>query len=301
MKKKIKAIIDLGSLKAKLTVFDITTIDVVSQKSYLTLLGKNLSDRGSIAGEALIRLDESLTLIKDELEKLSCYDIKFIATESLRLAENKESVYEIVQKYFPDQTVTILNQELEGEMFFRVVSSCFAGRPIVAMDVGGGSVQIFHGVFDSNKNSHSIRNKYLYKTGTYRLQQKYSPDNSVISHEFERAIDDIKQEIRSLSVRNDVLIFGSTCMQDFLKESGIKLYTDMAEKKHQFYTTTEDLKFLLSNIRQFAPNNRNHFYPSGEYFVYGADYLLANVVEVAEKLGARYIYPTNMNSSYGFI
>jgi hypothetical protein len=40
MDNKLKAIIDLGSLKAKLTVFNTKTLDIVLQKSYLTLLGK---------------------------------------------------------------------------------------------------------------------------------------------------------------------------------------------------------------------------------------------------------------------
>lgn len=300
MDNKLMAVIDLGSLKAKLMVFDTQTRDVILQKSYLTLLGKSISEEGVVVEEALSRLDEALSSIKNELASLNCVDIKFIATESLRIAKNTEEVYFVVEKYFPGHNVTILEQGLEGEMFFQVVSRCFADQPIVTMDVGGGSVQILHGTFQNNQNQHSIHNKYLYKTGTYKLQQKYSPDNSIISQEFNGAIDDIKREFNSLNINNDTLIFGSTCMQDFLKESGITLYNDRPVKKHPSYTTIQDLKDLLAKLRQFSPDNRSHFYPSGEYFIYGADYLLANVIEAAERLEAKYIYPTNMNSSYGF-
>lgn len=301
MHSNIKAIIDLGSLKAKMTIFDTQTFDVVLQKSYLTLLGKSMSEDGLIIEEAFSRLDEALINIKNELENLGCEDLQFIATESLRLAKNKKEVFNLVEKYFPGQTVTILDQSLEGEMFFRVVSRCFIDQPIVTMDVGGGSVQILHGSFNGDQDQHSINNKYLYKTGTYKLQQKYSPDNSIISQDFERVFPDIREEFKTLDINNDVLVFGSTCMQDFLKEAGVALYDNRPIKKHPSYTTVSDLKKLLADIRQYPPDSRSHFYPSGEYFIYGADYLLANVIEAAERLDAKYIYPTNMNSSYGFI
>ncbi len=301
MANKLKAIIDLGSLKAKLTVFDSQTLDLFFQQSYLTLLGKSMSEECLIVEEDLNRLDHSLASIKGELGAIDCINIQFIATESLRLAKNKDEVYQLVEKYFPGQAVTILDQELEGEMFFRVVSHCFADQPIVTMDVGGGSVQILHGSFDKNQDQHSINNKYLYKTGTYKLQQKNSPDNSIISQDFEKVFPDIREEFKSLNVTNDVLVFGSTCMQDFLKEAGVALYDDRPIRKHPSYTTVSDLKKLLADIRQYPPDSRSHFYPSGEYFIYGADYLLANVIEAAESLNAKYIYPTNMNSSYGFI
>jgi len=38
MTKNLKAVIDPGSLKAKLTVFNIQTLNPVLQRSYLTLL-----------------------------------------------------------------------------------------------------------------------------------------------------------------------------------------------------------------------------------------------------------------------
>jgi len=297
--KELFAVIDLGSLKAKLMVFDTSNLDVVFQKSYLTLLGKNILEPELITKEALEKLDEALFFIKEELLDLNCFEVKFIATESLRIAKNKEDVLKIIEKYFPNYKITILDQGLEGEMFFKVVSECFENQPIVTMDVGRGSVQILNGIFKDNK--YLIDNKYLYKTGTYILQQKYSPDSSIISQEFDKALGEIKKDFDSLKINNEILIFGSTCIQDFLNESGILLYRDRPFKKHLSYTTTKELEVFLNKIREVPPDSRHHFYPSGEHFAYGADYLLANVIEVAERLNAKYIYPTNLNSSYGFI
>lgn len=299
MNNKLFAVVNLGSLKAKLMVFNTETLDVVFQKSYMTLLGKNMSEGGTFVKEVLGRLDEALLFIKKELNNLNCSNVKFIATESLRIAKSREDVYRIIEKYFPKHKITILDQGIEGEMFFKVVSQCFEGEPIAAMDVGGGSVQILNGIFRSNECL--IDSKYLYKTGTYTLQQKYSPDSSIVRQEFDKALDEIKRDFDSLNSRNDVLVFGSTCMQDFLNESGVSLYNDRPIKKHPTYTTIKDLKDLLFEIRKVAPDSRFHFYPSGEHFIYGADYLLINVIEAAERLDAKYIYPSNMNSSYGFI
>lgn len=294
----LMAVIDIGSLKVKLTVFDNQALDVICQKSYLTFLGKNISEDGNFNKEDLDKLDKAIFLIKEELSNLDCSDIKFIATESLRVAKNTADVYQIIEKYFPSHNTIILNQDIEGEMFFKAVSQCFKGEIIVAMDVGGGSVQIFNGAFE---DEHLVYNKYLYKTGTYILHQKYSPDMSIIEQEINKVSDVVKKEYDSLDINNDVLIFGSSCMYDFLNASGIKLYNDRPIKKHPVYTKIEDLKELLSRVVQFAPDNREHFYPEGNGFCRGADYLLINVIEVAERLGAKYIYPTNINSSYGFI
>lgn len=292
---QLKAIIDIGSLRVKLTVFNTQTLDVISNKSYLTLLGKNMSEDGVFNEESLSKLDEALGSIKEEFASLNCFDVKLIGTESLRIAKNTEEVYQIVEKHFPGHDVTILDQDIEGEMFFKAVSRCFNNQEIAVMDIGGGSVQILNGA------QHSILNKHLYKTGTYALWQKYSPVPSSVNTGYSKALDEIKEVFNSLSIRSDVLIFGSTCMQDFLNESGISLYNDRPIRKHPLYTTVEDLKDLLSKILQFAPDDRGHFYPSGDSFVYGADYLLMNVIETAERMGAKYIYPTNMNSSYGFV
>ncbi len=298
---KTKAVVDLGSLKAKLSVFDIETSKPLLQKSYLILLGKSIAEEKRIVPEAIQRLTDALIEIKKELEIINCTEVTFIATESLRIAVNKEDAYILVDQYFPGHKLTILDQDLEGDMFFKVVSRAFSDISMIAMDIGGGSVQVFHGIFDSASNTHIIDRKYLYKTGTYKLQQKYSPDNEVISSDFEGAIDEVRKEYAGLDSKGNIAVFGSTCMQDFLRESGIKLYNDRPFPMHEYYTKKEDIVGLLKEIRKFPPDKRSHLYPSGDYFIYGADYLLVNLLEMVHRTEAKYIYPTNFNSSYGFI
>lgn len=292
--------IDLGSLKVKLSVFNVKTSQLITQKSYLVLLGKRIFGQ-KIVPEALQGLENALNEIGKTLVSIGCNNIIFIATESLRIAENKEDAFTIVRKYFPGHEVNILNQNAEGDIFFKAVSGFFPDKPILCMDIGGGSVQIIHGKFDAGRNTHDINERHLHRTGTYKLQQKYSPNNEAISADFDKAVSEIKKEYLKLDIQNDILVFGSTCMQNFLRESGIPLYYDYAFSKHDFYATKTELNDLLVEIRKFPPNKRNHFYPSDENFMHGADYLLINLLEVIERTGAKYIYPTNINSSYGFI
>ena len=296
-----KAIIDLGSLKAKLSVFEACSGILVLQKIYLTLLGKRMGERDKIIAEALQKLDDALGEIEKELGAMGEASVFFIATESLRSAENKADVFNVVKKHFPGHEVTILNQDTEGGMFFKVVATHFKGVALTCMDIGGGSVQILHGHFDHSRGEHVISEKHLHSTGTYRLQQKYSPQNDVISIDFHKAVDEVRNEFRNLNVMNDVMVFGSTCMQDFLKETGIPLQYDRPIPKHDFYVKKEDLRLLLEEIRKYPPNRRDHFYPSGGHFIHGADYLLVNLLEALERTRSKYIYPTNLNSSYGFI
>lgn len=70
-------------------VFDTSNLDVVFQKSYLTLLGKNILEPELITKEALEKLDEALFFIKEELLDLNCFEVKFIATKSLRIAKKR--------------------------------------------------------------------------------------------------------------------------------------------------------------------------------------------------------------------
>jgi len=295
----LQAVIDLGSLKVKLSVFTKDTAELQYQESSLVLLGKELNKNNIILDKPLEELSKTLLKMKGLLDTMECKDITIIATEALRQARNKEAVEERISKVFPGIKMQILTQELEGAMFFTAIAGCFPEIDITTMDIGGGSVQVFHG--KQQKNKLNITYKHLFKTGTYVLQQKYSPVQDAINEEFPVAVKEIKEAFSPISFTSDILVFGSTCMQSFITSTKIQTYTDKPFHKHPYYVTVPELEKLLHEIRGFPPAQREHFYADEQYFTYGADYLLANVLEVAERTKAAHIYPSNMNSSYGFI
>ena len=302
--KNLKAVIDLGSLKAKLTIFNKEDYTLVDQSSYLILLGKNIHENGFVNNEALDLLDQAFIGIKEILKNynISDSDIEIIGTEAIRKAENKEDVQKVVNKHFQNKSITIIDQETEGNLFFKSVSKFFPDEEIITADIGGGSVQLVQGIFNSADNSISIKDRWLLKTGTYYLQQKYSPNNDEISPVFDKARDEINEAYSQIIVEpSDKVIFGSSCMLDFINESKVKIFDDEPYTRHPIYTDSDNLESLLNDIRLLQPNQRDHFYPNGGYFMYGADYLLLNLLAISSKTNAKKLYPTNFNSSYGII
>ena len=78
---KHKAVIDLGSLKAKLSIFDSENTNLVHKSGYEILLGKNLSENFNIEENSLVLLDKALKEIEQKINSLAGeIDLVIIAT-----------------------------------------------------------------------------------------------------------------------------------------------------------------------------------------------------------------------------
>lgn len=295
-----KAVLDIGSLKVKISIFDKTNKQRLSSDSHLTLLGKGIDKQGTINKESIELLNIALRDIASHLHENNIDDISIIGTEALRKAENIEIVHQLIKKYFPKHQLEVIDQHREAELFFSAVSKTFPDKEIAAIDIGGGSIQIIIGKFDSKTNNIEIKHKYNLNTGTYKLQQKYSPDNHVISKDLKKARNEIEKTFKVVDISAPTLIFGSTCMLDFILSSKIKT----SESNNVYHPILVDNKILnefLQELLKLPPDQRDHFYPDGGYFMYGADYLLMNLLAAINRLNSKEIYPTNINSSYAFI
>ena len=293
------AIIDLGSVRAKVSIFNRNDLAIFYQKSYDTFLGKDLKEDKIISEEALVNLEEAFLDIQKIIQNQRIFIVKCIATDAIRQAKNQDDVHYRFKKYFPDLVIEIIDQIKEGDLFFGAVARNFEKNKIAVMDVGGGSVQFLYGEYKDGRAV--IEHRFLLKTGTMRLQEKYSPDVNSISGLFGSAREDIADLFDILNIKSDILVFGSTQMQNFMRASGIEINEDKSFRYHPFWVSQPSLNNLLEEVIQFPASQRTHFYPEGGQFSYGADYLLLNVISAAKKIGATHIYPTNLNSSYGLL
>ena len=291
----ITSILDLGSLKLKLTIFEGTA--PVYKNSFLTLLGKDLTETGELSQKAFDLLNTALAESLKVIDSYPDSQIQIIGTEALRKIKDIQKIQILVNQYFPNHQIRIIEQKEEGSLLFQAVEKCFDTK-ICLCDIGGGSVQILYGDTQIEKEYHT-------KTGTYTLQQQFSPKNDVISDDFSKANKVIQRELDDLNIISDVLIFGSTCMQDFIKSASeiidLGLVYDKKFLAHDFYVTIDGLEKLLAEVYKYPPDSRRKFYPAEEYFAYGADYLVLNLILIAKKTQAKFIYPTNFNTSYAFI
>lgn len=298
---KKKAVIDIGSLKVKVAIFDMSERSLVQASSHLTLLGKGIEDTNEITFDSLEKLDNALAATSNDLAQLEDLDVSIIGTEALRRAKNINAVEKIIEKKFPHHKLEIVEQEKEAELFFTAVSREFPDEEITAMDVGGGSVQLIKGRYDKKTQKVFIKEKHNLKTGTYSLQQKYSPSNFEISKKFNDASREVAQSYAEISHKSPILVFGSTCMQDFIVSTGVQANVEDKYNNHSIFVNRETISLLLEELKLIQPDSRNHYYPDGDYFMYGADYLLMNVLAAVDRIHPVKIYPSNINSSYAFI
>lgn len=297
----LKAVIDIGSLKVKVAIFDTKQKKLLSSQSIMTLLGKGIAEQHHIVEESIERLKEALQHVANELKAQRITDIVIIGTEALRSADNAAAVHELVATYFSHHHLEVIDQEKEADLFFTAVSREFPDQDILAMDIGGGSVQLIYGHYNSQMKRTSIRKKYNLKTGTYRLQQRYSPNNEEISKDFALAQKVVAEAFNEITHTAPILVFGSTCMRDFIESSGVPTRPNPLSNVHPIHITKNAVERLLEDIRLLAPNKRDHYFPTGGYFMYGADYLLLNLVAAIQQSRPQKIYPTNLNSAYALI
>jgi hypothetical protein len=148
-----------------------------------------------------------------------------------------------------------------------------------------------------------IYTKYNLPTGTYKLQQQYSPNtNAVVTNQgFAQAVESITKAYDTVNSQSPILVFGSTCMRDFVESAGLETANSLHSTLHPITVSATSLRMLLDELIKLAPNKRAHYYPDGGYFVYGADYMLINLLQAIECVKPREVIPTNLNSSYAYI
>ncbi|HKX24227.1 MAG TPA: hypothetical protein VJM46_03235 [Candidatus Saccharimonadales bacterium] len=296
-----KAVIDLGSLKMKVAIFDTDNKQLLTTDSHLVLLGKGINEHSKITESSLDKLNAALKLTAEQLKQMGVTDVAIIGTEALRRAKNIGAVHALIETHFPGHTLEVVDQHREAELFFKAVSREFPDQPIVAVDIGGGSVQVIKGVYDSTRQQAVIDKRHNLLTGTYRLQQEYSPQSDIVSGRLDEAQRHIAHAYSNVDSQAPILVFGSTCMRDFIASTGIVTFQDKNRPSHPLYVERSHIADLLQQIIQLAPKDRDHYYADGGYFMYGADFLLMNVLEAAARTGATRIYPTNLNGSYALI
>jgi exopolyphosphatase/pppGpp-phosphohydrolase len=232
----------------KVTVFSIKERSLHSSDSYLTLLGKGIDEYRQIQVDSLAKLEAALQTVSDKLKQQDITELTIIGTDALRRAHNSSTVHELISTYFPHHTLEIVDQHREADLFFTAVSREFPDQDIIAMDIGGGSVQIVQGRFSKHQKQSVITKKHNLLTGTYRLQQQYSPDNTVISNKFDQARGHVRQAFGVVDSHAPILVFGSTCMLDFIRASNIPTITDKANAKHPLHVSPAELYKLLDRL-----------------------------------------------------
>jgi exopolyphosphatase/guanosine-5'-triphosphate,3'-diphosphate pyrophosphatase len=297
MKNNIVAVIDVGTLKSK---FEIKKFDakLKSKTLYrdkkLTVMGRDLDKTGNMITEkSIILAIETLNEFSQKMTEFKVSSYRAVATEAIRRAMNSEEVLSQIKAETGIYLDTLSHKD-EAEMLFRSISIDFPGQVIAVSDIGGGSVQVVVG------KDNEIFETYLFKTGTYYLQEEFSKTHHPSAQELANTRKYIKKELRPLAnskYKPEVLIYGTTNIIDFLKVMDVNMSTRPESDSHPYSVIVHDLFPTYDKIIGLSYEDRMPLYPDEPYYMWSADKALMNIFQICEYLKTEKIVPTNHNIS----
>ncbi len=284
--KNTVGIIDIGSARTKLLIVSDDVILTTKKFKFETKLASYLNNN-IIEQEGVQAIEVSLKECFKVFLENNVKDYIIVATEALRQAENGNEILNRFEKEYG--AVNLLDTNIEGAVFYSSIKN-LNNDSFCLIDIGGGSVQI---VWGGNKvDIHSI------ETGTYLLEKKFQKEFPPTTKELDNMANYIKDKLDSVSHPNnkiDKIIFGSNCMEDFIKEVTAALDLDINYKEF----TIEECQKVLDSISSKSFDTIKLFYPSNPFFMYGADKALINLITIARWMNVKKLSPTNNSLSLG--
>jgi hypothetical protein len=286
------AVLDFGTARTKILVSEKNEATVTYiNKSIETRLGKIFIDFNS-AKDRLDALKLSLSKIDDEIRPFSIDRIICIGTEAFRTTSELAAAGEAIREHFGN--LTILDSDTEARLFYESVRQIERIESFVAIDVGGGSVQVAWG---SQKDEHTSL-----PIGTYRLEKQFQEnsndflflDGTKAKFMYNKVIESILENSVKIPKMSNCVV-GSNIMNDFFRSAadfaGISIHSGVVSRDDvcQIYRACEGKAY--PELASAFPENPN--------FMFGADKLLVVVLCFMDALSMPAVRPTNASVSKG--
>lgn len=143
-----RAVIDVGTNSVKLLVADVSGHEVQPRRedSKQTRLGRGFFETHRLQPEAIIATALAVNRFADEARGLKAESIRIIATSAVREAVNPEELIAAIHDATALPT-EIISGEQEADWAFQGVTTDpeLAQRPLLLLDVGGGSTEFILG------------------------------------------------------------------------------------------------------------------------------------------------------------
>ena len=176
-----RAVIDVGTNSVKLLVADVAGHEVqpVREDSKQTRLGRGFFETHRLQPEAITATTLAVTRFASEARALKAGSVRIIATSAARDATNQKDLVSAIQ----DATalpLEIISGDQEADWAFQGVTTdpTLAQRPLLLLDVGGGSTEFILGHGEQKHFRQSFR------IGTVRLLETIPPSDPPTQAEF---------------------------------------------------------------------------------------------------------------------
>ncbi len=167
-----RAVIDIGTNSIKLLVGEVADgiVRPVDERSEQTRLGAGFYETRVLQPITISRTASAVARFVAQAREHEAATIRIVATSAARDAKNPGDLVEAVRRA-SGLRVEIISGEQEAEWVYRGVTSDerFHGRPLLILDVGGGSTEFILG----DQERHRFRQSF--PLGSVRLLEKLRP------------------------------------------------------------------------------------------------------------------------------
>jgi exopolyphosphatase/guanosine-5'-triphosphate,3'-diphosphate pyrophosphatase len=172
----LKAIIDLGTNTFHLLIAEVKgdMLHVYFQLQVPVKLGSGGINSGIIQPDAYERGMLALTAFRKYLNQFQVTDVTAFATSAIRNASNgKQFIDDVSQRC--NINVTAITGDTEAAYIYKGVYHSFnlPDKPVLVMDIGGGSVEFIIG------KGEQVIWKQSFEIGAARLIEKFKPSNPI--------------------------------------------------------------------------------------------------------------------------
>src|SRR2546422_2377725 len=178
-----RAVIDVGTNSVKLLVAEVSGLVIrpLFERSEQTRLGSGFYETHRLRPAAIERTARAVADFAAEAAEWEALTIRVIATSAARDAVNQDELLAAITRV-SGLRVDVVAGEQEADWAFRGVVSdpAFADRPLLIVDVGGGSSEFILGEGQHQHFRHSLR------LGTVRLLEQVRPSDLPTPAEWRR-------------------------------------------------------------------------------------------------------------------
>ncbi len=190
-----RALIDVGTNSVKLLVADVhaSHVDPVIECSEQTRLGCGFYHNMRLTTQSVARTAEAVAQYADKARALGAVHVRVVATSAAREARNTDHLQSAIRES-SDIEIEIVSGADEADLAFRGVASDarLAGRPLLVLEVGGGSTQLVMGRLPKPSFRESI------SVGAVRLLESIGPAEPPCATDLDRC----ENAVRSLLSRD---------------------------------------------------------------------------------------------------
>ena len=191
------AAIDIGTNSVLLLVAEQTEaggFKAVQERAEITRLGRGVDASKTLSAEGMKVTVDAVTAFVNEARALKVADIAITATSAARDASNGKTFLELVLKS-TGLAVDIISGDDEARLSFLSAFADFgATKPLVVIDIGGGSTEFIFGNPDG-----SIAFKKSFDVGSVRLTERLLRSDPPTDAELAAARAHLKQLFAELS------------------------------------------------------------------------------------------------------